>query len=100
MITSPSIRVCDIVLDYQPVSIVEYFPYLQTLGRLCEAHHVLWAADLDEGEARLLGESGGQGCFARVGRSLQQNTDQTRPWRGASLQNEHNFVTIAILERS
>ena len=46
-----------------PVGILEDFLDLETLGGLGVADHVLGCAHLDEGEARLLGQGGGQGSF-------------------------------------
>ena len=58
------------------VGVVKDLPDGGALGGLREADHVLWAADLDEGEARVLGNLGGQSSLARVRSSLQQYGDQ------------------------
>ena len=60
-----------------PVSIIKDFPDGGALGGLREADHVLRAADLDEREARVLGNLCGEGGLARVWSSLQQDGDQT-----------------------
>ena len=33
----------------EPVRVIEYFPDHGALGRLCEAHHILWTAHLGGG---------------------------------------------------
>ena len=50
--------------ELSPVSIIEYLLDLEALGGLGEAHHVVRAADLDEGEVGGPGKLGGQGGLA------------------------------------
>lgn len=81
------------------VSIVKDLADLHALGTLGEAHHVLRTADLDEWEAWHLGQLRSQSSLASIGRSLQQDADQTRAIWAGSLLNKQSAIIQHILNR-
>ena len=86
----------------KPVSIVKYLFDLETLGGLSEAHHVIRAADLDEGEVGGTGQLCGQGSLTSVRRPLEQDGDQAWAVLGGGLLGQQLSViqdTLSSLSR-